>query len=152
MPTAASASTSSGDAHCGHRSTPPVRAGKTSTCVTCSRCSQSGSPSTRAGYRAAEAERASANQQTSPNRQNQRTRYDVPMELSLATRVVSAHTVLEVVGEVDVYTAPKLRERISELLDGVIGAVIVDLSKVDFMDSTGLGVLVGGFRKSRTVR
>jgi anti-sigma B factor antagonist len=89
--------------------------------------------------------------QTTPDRQNQGTRYDVPMELSLATRVVSAHTVLEVGGEVDVYTAPRLRERISELLEGGIGAVIVDLGKVDFMDSTGLGVLVGGFRKSRSI-
>ena len=71
------------------------------------------------------------------------------MELSLATRVVSAHTVLEVGGEVDVYTAPKLRERIAELLDGGIGAVVVDLGRVDFMDSTGLGVLVGAWRKAR---
>lgn len=70
------------------------------------------------------------------------------MELSLATRVVSAHTVLEVGGEVDVYTAPKLRDRITELLDGGIKALIVDLGKVEFMDSTGLGVLVGSYRRS----
>jgi len=76
-------------------------------------------------------------------------RYDVGVELSLATRVVSAHTVLEVGGEVDVYTAPKLRERIAELLEGGVGAVVVDLGRVDFMDSTGLGVLVGAWRKSR---
>lgn len=73
------------------------------------------------------------------------------MELSLATRVVSSHTVLEVGGEVDVYTAPKLRERITELLDGGVGAVVIDLGKVDFMDSTGLGVLVGGHRKARAI-
>ncbi|GAA1362369.1 MULTISPECIES: STAS domain-containing protein [Catellatospora] len=71
------------------------------------------------------------------------------MELSLATRVVAAHTVLEVGGEVDVYTAPKLRERITELLDGGVTAVVVDLARVDFMDSTGLGVLVGGLRRAR---
>jgi anti-sigma B factor antagonist len=71
------------------------------------------------------------------------------VELSLATRVVASHTVLEVGGEVDVYTAPKLRERIAELLDGNIKAVVVDLAKVDFMDSTGLGVLVGGWRKAK---
>jgi anti-sigma B factor antagonist len=76
-------------------------------------------------------------------------RYDVRVELSLATRVVSAHTVLEVGGEVDVYTAPRLRERIVELFDGGIGAVVVDLGRVDFMDSTGLGVLVGAWRKAR---
>lgn len=71
------------------------------------------------------------------------------MELSLATRVVAMHTVLEVGGEVDVYTAPKLRERIAELLDSGVSGVVVDLAKVEFMDSTGLGVLVGGLRKAR---
>ena len=40
------------------------------------------------------------------------------MELSLATRAVGEHTVLEVGGEVDVYTAPRLRERLLELIDG----------------------------------
>ena len=38
------------------------------------------------------------------------------MELSLADRTVSGHTVLEVGGEVDVYTAPRLRERLIELV------------------------------------
>ena len=73
----------------------------------------------------------------------------MPVELSLATRVVSAHTVLEVGGEVDVYTAPKLRERLADLLEGGVSAVVVDLGRVDFMDSTGLGVLVGAWRKAR---
>ena len=39
------------------------------------------------------------------------------MELSLATRSVADHTVLEVGGEIDVYTAPRLRERLIELVD-----------------------------------
>jgi anti-sigma B factor antagonist len=73
------------------------------------------------------------------------------MELSLATRTVAAHTVLEVVGEVDVYTAPKLRDRLTELLEAGERAVVVDLGRVDFLDSTGLGVLVGGLRKARNL-
>ena len=57
--------------------------------------------------------------------------------------------VLRVTGEVDVYTAPALRERASELL--AKGAVhqIVDLGGVAFLDSTGLGVLVGGLKRVR---
>jgi len=57
--------------------------------------------------------------------------------------------VLRVTGEVDVYTAPALRERASELL--AKGAVhqIVDLSGVAFLDSTGLGVLVGNLKRLR---
>ena len=71
------------------------------------------------------------------------------MELSLATRTVAGHTVLEVGGEVDVYTAPTLRERLVELVDGGARNVVVDLGRVDFLDSTGLGVLVGALKRLR---
>ncbi len=73
------------------------------------------------------------------------------MELSLATRTIGVHTVLEVGGEVDVYTAPGLRERLVELIDGGARQVVVDLSRVDFLDSTGLGVLVGALKRLRAV-
>jgi anti-sigma B factor antagonist len=73
------------------------------------------------------------------------------MELSLATRTVAEHTVLEVGGEVDVYTAPRLRERLIELVDAGSRNVVVDLSRVDFLDSTGLGVLVGALKRLRAV-
>ena len=71
------------------------------------------------------------------------------MELSLATRTVAEHTVLEVGGEVDVYTAPRLRERLVELVDAGARNVIVDLGGVEFLDSTGLGVLVGAMKRLR---
>jgi anti-sigma B factor antagonist len=73
------------------------------------------------------------------------------MELSLSTRTVQGRTVLEVAGEIDVYTAPQLRERLIALVDDGARLVIVDLSRVDFLDSTGLGVLVGGLKRLRSV-
>ncbi len=73
------------------------------------------------------------------------------MELSLATRTVDEHTVLEVGGEVDVYTAPRLRERLVELVDAGARNVVVDLGRVEFLDSTGLGVLVGALKRLRAV-
>lgn len=73
------------------------------------------------------------------------------MELSLATRTVADHTVLEVGGEVDVYTAPRLRERLIEMIEGGAHHVVVDLGRVDFLDSTGLGVLVGALKRLRAV-
>jgi anti-sigma B factor antagonist len=58
--------------------------------------------------------------------------------------------VLQVTGEVDVYTAPELRERVVQLLaDGAVH-IIVDLRDVRFLDSTGLGTLVGALRRVRT--
>jgi len=57
--------------------------------------------------------------------------------------------VLQVSGEVDAYTAPALREQIADL--AVKGAVhlIADLTQVTFLDSTGLGALVGGLKRLR---
>lgn len=71
------------------------------------------------------------------------------MELSLTSRGVAGHTVVEVHGEVDVYTAPMLRERLTELIGGGARSVVVDLSQVEFLDSTGLGVLVGTQKRLR---
>lgn len=54
---------------------------------------------------------------------------------------------LEVEGEVDVYTAPKLRDRLVELISGGNHRIVVDLEGVGFMDSTGLGSLVAGLKR-----
>jgi len=57
--------------------------------------------------------------------------------------------VLQVTGEVDVYTAPMLREQMGELSAKGAVHLIADLSRVDFLDSTGLGALVGGLKRLR---
>ncbi|MEV6523364.1 STAS domain-containing protein [Longispora sp. NPDC051575] len=71
------------------------------------------------------------------------------MELSLETEAVEDRTLLRVGGEIDVYTAPSLRERLVELADGGARHIVVDLEMVEFLDSTGLGVLVGGLKRAR---
>ncbi|ONI68874.1 anti-sigma B factor antagonist [Kribbella sp. ALI-6-A] len=72
------------------------------------------------------------------------------MDLSLTTRPEGGRTVVEVGGEIDVYTAPKLRETIVSLVDAGHYDLVVDLERVEFLDSTGLGVLVGGLKRVRT--
>lgn len=58
-------------------------------------------------------------------------------------------TIIEVGGEIDVYTAPKLRERLISLVESGSYELIVDMEGVEFLDSTGLGVLVGGLKRVR---
>jgi anti-sigma B factor antagonist len=57
--------------------------------------------------------------------------------------------VIELGGEIDLYTAPEFKERMVELIDGGKTHVVVDLSKATFIDSTTLGVLVGGVKRLR---
>jgi anti-sigma B factor antagonist len=57
--------------------------------------------------------------------------------------------VIDVEGEIDVYTAPRLRELLIELVSKNIYKFVVNMEKVEFLDSNGLGVLVGGLKKVR---
>ncbi|MBD8870912.1 STAS domain-containing protein [Nocardioides donggukensis] len=71
------------------------------------------------------------------------------MDLTLVTRDADGVTIVAVEGEIDVYTAPKLRDKISDLVGAGVYDLIIDMSGVEFLDSTGLGVLVGGLKKVR---
>ena len=72
------------------------------------------------------------------------------MELTLNVYSEAAGiTVIAVGGEIDVYTAPKLREKLISLVEAGSYQLIVDMEGVDFLDSTGLGVLVGGLKRVR---
>ena len=57
--------------------------------------------------------------------------------------------VLQITGELDAYTAPFLRDRMRDLTAVGVVNVIADLRQVDFLDSTGLGVLIGGLKRFR---
>ncbi len=55
--------------------------------------------------------------------------------------------IIVLAGEVDIYTAPRFKESMLELLDAGVKKVVIDLSAVTFIDSTALGVLIGGLRR-----
>jgi len=57
--------------------------------------------------------------------------------------------VIELGGEVDLYTAPEFKERMVQLIDDGKRRIVVDLSDATFIDSTTLGVLVGGVKRLR---
>ena len=63
--------------------------------------------------------------------------------------VDDATHVIELGGEVDLYTAPEFKERMVELIESGKKQIVVDLSKATFIDSTTLGVLVGGVKRLR---
>lgn len=57
--------------------------------------------------------------------------------------------IIQVDGELDVYTAPQLKEALAEGVSGEHRLIVVDLTHVGFLDSTALGVLVGGRRSAQ---
>ena len=69
------------------------------------------------------------------------------MDLDVETGTIDGAALLTLRGEIDVYTAPRLRQAIIDLVDGGANRIVVDMEKVDFLDSTGLGVLVGGLKR-----
>ncbi len=58
-------------------------------------------------------------------------------------------TLVEIEGEVDLHGAPQLRAALTELGAAPSARVALDLSGVSFLDSTGIGALVGALKKTR---
>jgi anti-sigma B factor antagonist len=73
------------------------------------------------------------------------------VELIVDVRAEAGHTVLAVTGEIDTHTAPTLQDRVADVVGSGERTLIVDLGGVEFLDSSGLGVLVGGLNKVRDV-
>ncbi len=68
---------------------------------------------------------------------------------SFETTVVDSRgTVIAATGRLDMVAAPQLKELVASAV-GNGGNVVVDLSHVEFMDSSGLGALVSGLRATR---
>ena len=58
--------------------------------------------------------------------------------------------VISLTGEVDLYTAPDFKQELLQVIADGGRNVIVDFTKTTFIDSTTLGVLVGGVKRLRT--
>jgi anti-sigma B factor antagonist len=59
------------------------------------------------------------------------------------------YTVISVAGEIDLYTAPRLQAELMTVLSADTARLIVDMSGVDFCDSTGINVLLAAHRQAR---
>lgn len=75
------------------------------------------------------------------------------MNLKVTPRTLSGGTntndvqALDLEGEVDVYTAPVLRQAIMDQVEGGVKHLLINLARVEYLDSTGLGILIGGVKR-----
>lgn len=69
------------------------------------------------------------------------------MTLEIHVEERREYTLCRPVGELDAYTVAQFREALAEL--AAIPRILIDLSEVPFMDSAGLGALIGGIRRAR---
>lgn len=71
------------------------------------------------------------------------------MDLGIRLEERGDWTIARVTGDLDLTTAPKLRERLVQVVVDGRPHIVLDLEGVDFVDSTGLGVVVGLLKRTR---
>ena len=72
------------------------------------------------------------------------------VELDVSSRFHDDHTIVTISGEIDLYTAPRLHSELAALLaEGMPARVVIDMSGVEFCDSTGMNVLLSCLRRAR---
>ncbi|TMR99424.1 STAS domain-containing protein [Nonomuraea basaltis] len=71
------------------------------------------------------------------------------MELKVSTRSHAGCALVAVTGEIDLYTAPRLQSEFTRLLQDGPSRVVIDMSAVDFCDSTGMNVLLSALKRMK---
>ncbi|MHB1361202.1 MAG: STAS domain-containing protein [Thermoleophilia bacterium] len=70
------------------------------------------------------------------------------MELNIQSeRIGGGVAVITVAGELDLYTAPRLKENLLAALEDGALKIVIDMASVHFIDSSALGVLIGGVKR-----
>ncbi len=71
------------------------------------------------------------------------------MDVIVETRTEGPWTVVVVAGELDLHTSPALRDHLLGLIERGSSRIAVDMTKVDFMDSSSLGALITCLKRLR---
>jgi len=69
--------------------------------------------------------------------------------VNIEFRELGDHKIIDVSGEVDLYNVSDLKKALFSITDGQFKSVIVDMKKVNYMDSSGIGALVAGMKKMK---
>ncbi len=73
------------------------------------------------------------------------------VELNVSSRYQGDHAIVTITGEIDLYTAPKLQTDLAAIIDDAAPAarIVIDMSGVEFCDSTGMNILLSSLRHVR---
>jgi anti-sigma B factor antagonist len=75
----------------------------------------------------------------------------MPPEFALNEDALDADRhVVAVRGEIDLFTAPELKQKLTDAIEGGKSRIVVDLTETSFLDSTALGVLIGAVKRLRS--
>jgi anti-sigma B factor antagonist len=75
----------------------------------------------------------------------------MPPEFALTEDSIDAERhVVAVRGDIDLFTAPELKQKLTDAIEGGKTRIVVDLTQTTFLDSTALGVLIGAVKRLRT--
>lgn len=69
--------------------------------------------------------------------------------MNLTTDVRDTAAIVAISGRLTAAGAPRLRTAVNELLATGVNRIVVDLGQTDFVDSSGLGALIGGLKNTR---
>ena len=70
------------------------------------------------------------------------------MDLQISVRRSGDVALIDLAGEVDAYTSARFREVMMDIIEDGISRLIVSMARVDYIDSSGLGALVGGLKRT----
>lgn len=71
------------------------------------------------------------------------------MSLNISYEIKSDTLIIKPAGEVDIYTSPELKNKVLELIENNSANIIIDGENLEYIDSTGLGVLMSIYKKLR---
>lgn len=70
------------------------------------------------------------------------------MDLDIVIRKDAEVPIIDLAGELDAYTSARFRESMLELIENGAASLVISMLRVEYIDSSGLGALVGGLKRA----